>query len=68
MKTTTINLNENIYTVHYEFTPSEDETRDTPGTQPSVKIWKIINENPKSEKLTDPQYFAIKDMCLDNEL
>lgn len=67
MKTTTINLNENIYTVHYEFTPAEDETRDYQGTQPSVKIFKIENDTT-TEELTDPQYFAIKDMCLDNEL
>lgn len=64
MKTTTINLNENIYTVHYEFTPAEPSDNDYPGTQPVVKLFKIESELP----LTDVEFHVIKDMCLDNEL
>ena len=67
MKTTTITLNDKVYTVHYEYVEAEAETHDYPGTQPFVSIWKIESETD-NDAMTEAEYFEIKDMCLSNEI
>ena len=63
MKSLTINIDGIAYTVNYEFIPAESGDYETPGTQPTIRLFSVLDTNNfnVTDTLTKIQWHAIEE-------
>ena len=68
MRTTTISLDDNDYTAHYEYIKGEEANWEYPASQPTVIPWDVIDEegNDISHTLTDVQRQSVEEQIYTN--
>tara|TARA_R110000772_G_scaffold36098_4_gene86660 strand:+ start:12455 stop:12670 length:216 start_codon:yes stop_codon:yes gene_type:complete len=63
MKTTTISINDLYYIAHYEYVEAESGDYDYPGTQPTITLWYVVDEqdNHITHTLTKAQWQSVEE-------
>ena len=68
MRTTTIEIDCIDYVAHYEYTEGEAGDYDYPGTQPTIKLWMVLNEQDYNitHTLTKAQWQSVEEQIYTN--
>ena len=68
MRTTTIEIDCIDYIAHYEYTEGEPSDYDYAGTQPTITLWAVVDEQDYNitDTLTKAQWQSVEDQIYTN--
>ena len=68
MRTTTIEIDCIDYVAHYEYTEGEPADNEYPGTQPSITLWAVVDEQDYNitDTLTKAQWQSVEEQIYTN--
>ena len=68
MRTTTIEIEDIDYIASYEYVEAEPADNDYPGTQPSITLWAVVEEqdNNITHTLTTAQWQSVEEQIYIN--